>query len=140
MTNKELACSIEDITQVLRKLSEKEVFLRNTNYIRKYLLKFPDIINVLQLTVNMLIKQFPNAQLIIDMYRDPEINDNYLVIYIRMKRYNKHFTKQLESVEAKLLDLLSNRTGWLQITTDFKETTTGGWCYEGKVQRRDLQN
>ncbi len=108
------------IQQVLQELLEKGVLLQHIDDIREYLLRFPDIIDILPLAVDALIKYFPNAQLILDVYKDPEIEDSYLIIYVRLERYNESFIEQLEKAESEFLDLLVDKEGWIQVTTDFK--------------------
>ncbi len=108
------------IQQVLKEFSERGVFLKHIDNIREYLLRFPDIIDILLPAVDALIKYFPNAQLILDVYKDPEIEDSYLIIYVRLERYYESFIEQLEKAESEFLDLLVDKEGWIQVTTDFR--------------------
>jgi len=108
------------IQRILRELSEKGIVLRNIDDIHEYLLRFPDIIDVIPLAVSALLKYFPDDQIILDMYKDPEIEDSYLVLYVRTKNYNETFFEKLEKAESEFLDYLVNKEGWIQVNTDFK--------------------
>jgi hypothetical protein len=56
-----------------------------------------------------------------DVYQDPEIDDNYLVLYIRLKHYDDSVIERLEEAEAEFLNQLVSKRGWIQLTTDFRE-------------------
>jgi len=88
--------------------------------IREYLLRFTDLLDVIPQAVAAAMKHFPEGQLVMDVYQDPEIDDQYLVLYVRLKNYDK-FVERLEEAEAEFLDQLANKRGWVQLTTDFRE-------------------
>ena len=85
----------------------------------EYLLRFIDILDVIPQVVAAAIKHFPEAQLVMDVYQDPEIDDQYLVLYVRLKNYD-NFVERLEKAEAEFVNQLANKKGWIQLTTDFR--------------------
>ncbi|GIX47869.1 MAG: hypothetical protein KatS3mg131_2080 [Candidatus Tectimicrobiota bacterium] len=115
-----LSSSIE-VEKLLESLQEHHVHLKNTNKIQEYLLQFPDLIDVVPHVVDAAARHFPDAQLVMDMYQDPEIEDRYLVVYVRLKRYDDSIVEKLERAEAEFLDELAYKEGWIQLTTDFQE-------------------
>jgi len=100
----------------------RKVRIENPNLIREYLSQFTGLLDVIPKAVNAAKKHFPEAQLVIDVYQDPEIADCYLVLYIRLKHYDDSVIERLEKAEAKFLNLLVNKRGWIQLTTDFRES------------------
>ena len=100
----------------------RKVRIENPNLIREYLSQFIGLLDVIPKAVNAAKKHFPEAQLVIDVYQDPEIADCYLVLYIRLKHYDDSVIERLEKAEAKFLNLLVNKRGWIQLTTDFRES------------------
>jgi len=99
----------------------RKVRIENPNLIREYLSQFTGLLDVIPEAVNAAKKQFPEAQLVIDVYQDPEIADCYLVLYIRLKYYDDSVMERLEKAEAEFLSHLVSKRGWIQLTTDFRE-------------------
>ena len=100
----------------------RQVRIENPNLIREYLSQFTGLLDVIPKAVNAAKKHFPEAQLVIDVYQDPEIADCYLVLYIRLKHYDDSVIERLEKAETKFLNHLVNKRGWIQLTTDFRES------------------
>jgi len=99
----------------------RKVRIENPNLIREYLSQFTGLLDVTPEAVNAAKKHFPEAQLVIDVYQDPEIADCYLVLYIRLKHYDDSVMERLEKAEAEFLSHLVSKRGWIQLTTDFRE-------------------
>jgi hypothetical protein len=99
----------------------RKVRIENPNLIREYLSQFTGLLDVIPKAVNAAKKHFPEAQLVIDVYQDPEIADCYLVLYIRLKHYDDSVMERLEKAEAEFLCHLVSKRGWIQLTTDFRE-------------------
>jgi hypothetical protein len=109
-----------EIESLLNLLAE-EVRVNDADRIREYLLRFPGMIDVVLQAVYAARRHFPEAQLVMEVYQDPEIDDRYLVLYVRLKQYNDSIVERLQRAEAEFLDHLADTEGWLQLTTDFRE-------------------
>jgi len=107
-----------DIENVLRELS-KDIRINNINSIRDYLIEFPDIIDIIPKAVNSAKKYFPNAQIVLDFYIDPEIDDKHPIIYVRAKDYDNKFMELLDKAEEDFMEDLIGKKGWILLTTDF---------------------
>ncbi len=83
--------------------------------------EFPDLIGVIPQAVQAVKKHLPEAQLILKVYRDPEVEDRYLVLYVRLPRYDEKVLERIEAAETEFIDRLADVKGWLQVTTDFGE-------------------
>ena len=88
--------------------------------VREYLSLFADIADVASYAVEAARRRFPNAQLVLDVYQDPEIDDEYLVLYVRMPHYDDSVMERIAAAEAEYLDMLADKSGWIQLTTDFR--------------------
>jgi len=109
-----------EIEMLLNWLQWLGVFLGRQDEIREHLLQFPDLIDVIPRAVRATFNHVPNAQLALEVYSDPEVEDKYLVLYIQDQEYNTLLMEQIEAAEAEFLDMLANREGWIQLTVDFR--------------------
>jgi len=129
----ETKAKIEELMEHLYK--EPQVRVRNPELVRRYLNKFNDMIDVVPEAVNAAKRHFPEAQLVLDLYEDPEIDDRYLVLYVRLWNYDESvmerfrearkelngFIDRLDKAEAEFLHRLVDKRGWIQLTTDFQK-------------------
>ena len=99
----------------------QQVHVRSPHAIRDYLSKYPDIIDVVPQAIGAAKRHFPEAQIVADVYQDPQINDQYLVLYVRLKNYDDSFIERLENAEADFLNQLAGKSGWIQLTTDYRK-------------------
>ena len=107
------------VESVTRWLVNEKIRLRNVREIQDYLAHYPDIIDIVPQAVYAAKKHLPEAQLILEVYHDPEIEDRFLVLYARFPSYDKTVMERIKKAEAEFLDRLANAEGWLQLTTDF---------------------
>jgi hypothetical protein len=98
----------------------KDALLTNTPRIREYLLQFVDLAEVVPHAVEAAKQHFPEAQLVLEVYRDPEIDDEYLALYVRLSRYDDTVMERIAAAEAEYLDRLAGKSGWIQLTTDLR--------------------
>ena len=61
-----------------------------------------------------------NTQLSLEVYHDPEIEDEYLTLYVRQADYDEHVLSTIEDIRAGYEGELAGRSGWLLVTTDFR--------------------
>jgi hypothetical protein len=109
-----------DIEELIEWLARR-VRIESLHGMRKYLLQFTELLDVIPQAVDAAKKHFPEAQLVMDVYQDPEIDDSYLVLYITLKQYDDSVIERLEKAEAEFLNQLVSKRGWIQLTTDFRE-------------------
>lgn len=96
------------------------VLIASESRIREYLLHFVDLAEVVSHAVETAQRHFPEAQLVLDVYQDPEIDDEYLVLYVRVPHYDDSVMERIAAAEAEYLDMLADKSGWIQLTTDFR--------------------
>lgn len=111
----------KEVESIIRWLAEEEVRLHNAEKIQDYLAEFPDLIEVLLRAVRAVKKYLPGAQLILKVYQDPEIEDRYLALYVRLPQYDEKVMERIEAAESEYIEFLADSKGWLQLTTDFGE-------------------
>ena len=88
--------------------------------IRDYLLYHPDMIeSVLSISKQCRESFGRDAQLILTYEIDPEVNHDSLVLWVRKVSYSSDFFDRVDDVIQRNQHLLSNRSGWITVTTDF---------------------
>ena len=65
------------------------------------------------------------AELVLKIYRDPEIEDRYLTLYVRLPAYDGSITARLDRVTEPFDEALCNVSGHFLVTTDFRAAGTG---------------
>ena len=112
---------IAEINSLLNRLQGLGVRLGGEDEIREYLLQFPDLVEIIPRAVNAALDLLPEAQLFLEVYGDPEIEDRFLILYVRLQSYDESVIERIEAAEREYIDLLIGREGWLQLSTDFRE-------------------
>jgi hypothetical protein len=132
-SNPEIKEKIDRIMELLTQ--DPQVRVKNPKLVRRYLSRFNDMIDIVPEAVNAAKRHFPEAQLVLDLYIDPEIDDKHLVLYVRMWDYSdsvmegirearrelRSFIDRLEEAESEFLNKLAGKGGWIQLTTDFRK-------------------
>jgi len=115
-----------EIDMLLSLLETTGVKLINPSQIIDYLLEFPDLINIIPQAVEATRNHLPGAYLFLGVYSDPEIEDRYLSLCVRLRKYDETVMERIEAAEAEFLDRLVDKEGWLQLTTDFEDPEERG--------------
>lgn len=114
-----LVCEIAAIFSELQTLWG--VRIPNPEEVQDYLLRFPDMIDIVSRVVRIAREHLPESDLSLEVYHDPEVEDRYLVLYARAREYDEAFMDRIEEAEKSFINLLTHKEGWLQLTTDFRE-------------------
>jgi hypothetical protein len=117
-TNTAITVQIE---KVLNWLFHQNVLIPLPDSIRNYLLQHFDMLKLLPLICKRAIDRVgSSSQLSLEVYHDPEIQDEYLTLYVRRAQYDESISKLIDEITAEYQEYLSDSTGWLLVTTDFR--------------------
>ena len=61
----------------------------------------------------------PTVELSLELYKDPEFDDQYLMLYVRQNGYDLSIMDRIDAVPEELAPKLDRVAGRLLITTDF---------------------
>jgi hypothetical protein len=103
------------------RIIEEAIEGRITDKAKEYLLRFTELLDVIPKAVDAAKKHFPEAQLVMDVYQDPEIDDDHLVLYVRLNHYDDSVIERLRKARAEFRSYLANKKGWIHLTTDFRK-------------------
>lgn len=106
---------------ILKQVLTMGVGITRPAAVRDYLLKYSDITNLIphvcQITKKHLSK---DSHLSLEVYRDQEIEDEYLALYVRQELYDERLMDKIEGVCVEYANLLVGKSGWFVVTTDFR--------------------
>jgi len=104
----------------LQRVAALSVRIPRPKEVLAYLDRHPDMTDLIEKASAHSEQEFGNdADLTLELYRDPEIDDQHLTLYVRQAPYDKRIMERIEAVRARYRDALSEKSGWLQVTTDF---------------------
>ncbi len=89
--------------------------------VRDYLTRYPDVVAVTSKACELVSAEFAGqAELSLELYVDPEIDDRYLTLYVRQNTYDPDIMEMIERVQEGYDCELDGSSGWFLITTDFQ--------------------
>lgn len=117
-----LSASDNQIIEILFNIlnSMYSVVVPDPNDVKEYLNKYFGLTDILLPICKQIRNTFKKpAQLILGVYHDPEINYEYLYVYIRLYDYSWNFMEKIDDIEDAYSREIIKTNGWLSITTDF---------------------
>jgi len=92
--------------------------------VREYLVRHPDMIEVAESLCAAASRRLrEDCQVSLEVYHDPEIEDEYLTLYVRQQEYDEGLLTPIEELYQACEQQLIGRSGWLLVTTDFRPPT-----------------
>lgn len=86
----------------------------------EYLLSHPGLYDIVLDTCYSTKEVFGhNSQISLELYRDPEIHDEYLTIFIRQESYEPDIIEKIEGICREYEKELVGESGYLLVNTDF---------------------
>jgi hypothetical protein len=106
---------------LLHRLAPFNVAWTNRDEVEASLANHPDLAPLLERVCDRLREEFgQHAELSLEIYKDPEQQDQYPVLYVRQRKYEAGILKRIESVVNPFLPQIEAASGDLLITTDFR--------------------
>ena len=109
------------IEQVLKLLAFYGIEVPRPDEIRAYLSQHLDMVDLLSAVCLETLNQLGDrVQLSLEVYHDPEIEDEYLALYARQRKYDEDLLDRLDVISNQYEEYLVDKSGWLLLTTDFQ--------------------
>ena len=120
LVEERLAIEASRVGLLLSEVTAKHVLIPEPSLVSAYLTKDTDLSEVLMIACDAVTAKFTDdTQFSLEVYRDPEIVDEYLALYVRQSVYADDILCRLREVYAAYASRLTDGSGWLQVTTDF---------------------
>lgn len=111
---------------LLTSLERHGVIVPNQSSVLEYVVQFADLADVLPDVCERVRAEFgPDVELSLEVYRDREIADEYLTLYVRLTNYRADTMDRIEHVSESLEARTTPGSGYLLITTDFRSPARG---------------
>jgi hypothetical protein len=111
-----------DIEQSLLSLKDYLGFIfPNPGRVASYLRQNIGMYDVVLYACMLTEEAFGNtAQITLELYSDPEIDDEYLTLCIRQSHYAADIMDIIDRICSRYEKALTDQAGWLVVTTDFR--------------------
>jgi len=87
----------------------------------EYLLQHRNFYDIVLLACVLTEEKFgQNSQISLERYSDPEIDDEYLTIYVRQATYEPDIISKIDAICEEYTKVLDIDQGYLLVTTDFQ--------------------
>jgi hypothetical protein len=105
----------------LRRLGSDGVVLPEPGKVRSYLARHRALARLIPAICTEARKEFGEAaELSLELYRDPEIYDRHLILYVRLPAYDESILQRLDRVTQPFDEGLSTAPGHFLVTTDLR--------------------
>lgn len=115
--------SISRILEALSELKDYRIEMPQLQGVISYLREHEDMLGLVSAVCRVARTEcFPNGtQLSLELYHDPEIEDEYLTLYVRQEEYNRDTLRKIKAILSGYGEMLAGKSGWLLVTTDFEQ-------------------
>jgi len=97
-----------------------DVVVLNPRLVKEYLRRYRSLAALVPPICRRARQEFGDqAELILDLYRDHESDDSFLILRVRLPQYSSDFMSRIDQVWKEFADDFPKTSGWLTITTDF---------------------
>lgn len=109
-----------EILSAIRVIQRLGIKIPYSSDVMDYLILYPDILDLLLDACSSTKKEFQRqAQLSLEVFKDPESDDRYLTLYVRQEQYDTNILERIENISEKYYESLGGKRGWFIINTDF---------------------
>jgi hypothetical protein len=103
------------------RLSARKVSVPNPEQVRNYLAANPEFVEITEQVCELAATEFSgDAELSLELYSDPEIDDRYLTLYVQRASDEQSAWDKIGRIRESCENELAELPGWLHITLDFR--------------------
>jgi hypothetical protein len=109
------------VDELLRSLEADRVTIQWPDGVRAYLAKYPELIPHVRPAVASARQEFGDAaRLTLTINDDPEFDDPYLKLYVRLPQYDREADERLERIAVPLSEAIANLGGYFRVAADYR--------------------
>ena len=115
------------IDALLSELRADSIRISRLPEVRVYLEQFPDLIPIARHVCDLTLSEFDGkAELSLEVYVDPEIDDPHLTLYVQNDGYDAAASAVIESIFENYADGMINSGGWINVLQDCRSSARRG--------------
>ena len=108
-------------TPLLKRLTALNVLIPHQEEILRYLDEYAPLGKPLVRICAKLVQEFgTDVELSLELYKDPEIDNRYLSLYVRLEKYDTDILQRIDTATKPFDKQLEKAPGYLLVTTDFR--------------------
>jgi hypothetical protein len=109
-----------EATGAIAQLQAQGVRIPSPESVVSFLTVHPELLPLLTPIADVARRYLPDAELSLEHYVDPEIDDQYLALYARFAEYGEDILRRIERAREECESLWRGAPDLIFITTDFK--------------------
>lgn len=109
-----------DLNECITQIKSLKIKLPHEQEIWEQLVRISQMAKPLSEACKLSRDEFPESELSLEMFFDPEGDDQYPILFIRQKTYENDIMSKIDNLMEKFDWFLEKNIGWFLITTDFK--------------------
>lgn len=110
-----------DAPDPLRDIESHKIDIREPQEVRAYLARYGHLVGVVAAALDQIRREFGAAtSLHLEVYRDPEIDDRYLALRVRLPDYDATVMDRIERANQSFEGKITPDAGYFLVTTDFQ--------------------
>ncbi len=110
-----------EVDCILKEFQGMGIRINKPDELHEYLFSFPEIVDVMIDIVMTAYRELPKAGFTLQVYRDPEVDDQHLVLFARFQSYDEFTMEKIKEVRKAFRERLAGKKGWILLTTDFQK-------------------
>jgi hypothetical protein len=98
------------------------IVVSKPDVVSQFVRAHPGLVKLVHEMATVLLDEFDEerAEIELTLYQDPEIDDRYLVLYVRLPEYDDSLMPRLHAVSERVDSRFSASDEWVLVTTDFR--------------------
>jgi hypothetical protein len=120
MNSKELTTAIDLPVGGADHIANTGIRMPNRDEVERFLGNRLELADLLRKICTKARTVFNSAELSLELYHDPEFDDRYLTLFVRLDPYPADILDRIESFTAEFRDYLDQISDYFLVTTDFR--------------------
>ncbi len=109
------------VRRIESNLKRFNVEMPNPEQVRSYLAANPEFVKITEQVCKLAAAEFSGeAELSLELYSDPEIDDRYLTLYVQRVCDEQSAWDKIGRIRESCENELADLPGWMHVTLDFR--------------------
>ncbi len=109
-----------NINALLDTLRQSGIVVEGAELVCSYLHAYPDLMDTVRAMSLAVRREFPDACLTLTLYQDPEVEDEFLSLFVRREAYDGSETARIRRIHEQFRENTQGVSGWFLVLTDFQ--------------------